>query len=120
MTRYVGSGPYCYANSLAMIFGDGVEPGLIEVLTGSPFGLELIAGEVPLFDPLGWDPGIRIDAALELLGWSCEPSDSDDVGSALTRVRAEIKSGPVLVGPLEIGLLLHHRSHAARSARITS
>ena len=107
-TRYVGSGPYCYANSLAMVFGDGVEPGLIEVLTGSPFGFELIAGVVPLFDPLGWDPGIGIDAAIELLGWRCERSDGGDAGAALTRVRAAIKSGPVLVGPLEIGLLLHH------------
>ena len=26
--RYIGSGPYCYANSLAMALGDGTDPGL--------------------------------------------------------------------------------------------
>ncbi len=106
--RYVGSGPYCYANSLAIVFGDGIDPGLVEVLTGSPFGLELIAGEMLLFDPLGWDPGIGIEAALALLGWTCDASDGDDAATALNRMRVALESGPVLVGPLEIGLLLHH------------
>lgn len=106
--RYVGSGPYCYANSLASVFGDGIDPGLVEVLTGSPFGLELIAGRVLLFDPLGWDPGIGIEAALALLGWTCDASDGDDAATALDRMRVALESGPVLVGPLEIGLLLHH------------
>ncbi len=106
--RYVGSGPYCYANSLAIVFGDGIDPGLVQVLTGSPFGLELIAGEVLLFDPLGWDPGIGIEAALGLLGWTCDASDADDAATALDQMRSALESGPVLVGPLEIGLLLHH------------
>jgi hypothetical protein len=43
----------------------GLGPGLLEVLTGSPFGLQLLGGRRPLFDPLGWDPGIGIDAALK-------------------------------------------------------
>jgi hypothetical protein len=35
--RYIGSGPYCYANSLAMMLGSAApEPAVIEVLTGSP------------------------------------------------------------------------------------
>lgn len=106
--RYVGSGPYCYANSLAMVLGYGPEPGLIEVLTGSPFGFELIAGKVPLFDPLGWDPGIGVDAALGLLGWTCDRGAGGDGASALERLREALESGPVLVGPLEIGLLPHH------------
>jgi hypothetical protein len=38
------------------------------VLTGSPFGLELLGGRRPLFNPLGWDPQIGIDAGLDLLG----------------------------------------------------
>ena len=42
--RYIGSGPYCYANSLAMMLGSAAPgPAVIEVLTGSPFGAELIA-----------------------------------------------------------------------------
>lgn len=35
--RYIGSGPYCYANSLAMVLGSAApSPAVIEVLTGSP------------------------------------------------------------------------------------
>jgi hypothetical protein len=34
--RYVGSGPYCYANCLALMLGRGApDPSAIEVLTGS-------------------------------------------------------------------------------------
>lgn len=73
--RYVGSGPYCYANSMAMILADGTEPGLLEVLTGAPFWPQLLGGRRPLFDPMGWDPGIGFDAALQLLGWTCTRSD---------------------------------------------
>ncbi|HEX2315495.1 MAG TPA: hypothetical protein VHJ17_17255 [Thermomonospora sp.] len=50
--RYIGSGPYCYANSLAMVMGaEAPEPGVIEVVTGSPFGLQLHEGRTPFFDP---------------------------------------------------------------------
>jgi hypothetical protein len=68
MARYIGSGPYCYANCLAMAMADGTDPGLLEVLTGAPFGRQLLAGTRPLFDPLGWDPEAGIDTALGLLG----------------------------------------------------
>ncbi|MFG2560389.1 hypothetical protein [Streptomyces sp. NPDC048496] len=44
-------------------------------LTGSPFGVQLIVGTRPLFEPYGWDPEIGLDAAIELLGWSCRRSD---------------------------------------------
>jgi hypothetical protein len=69
MHPYIGSGPYCYANSLAMLLGpDAPPPSMIEVLTGSPFGLELLAGRLPLFDPYGWDPDRGLDDAIGLLG----------------------------------------------------
>jgi hypothetical protein len=51
---YIGSGPYCYSNSLAMVLGAGApSPSAIEVLTGSPFGFHLGDG-LAWFDPLGW------------------------------------------------------------------
>jgi hypothetical protein len=106
--RYIGSGPYCYANCMAMALADGTGPGLLEVLTGSPFGLQLLGGRRPLFDPLGWDPEIGIGAALDLLGWSCERSGGGDAGTALERLRGATATGPVLAGPVEMGLLLHH------------
>ena len=61
--RFIGSGPYCYANSLAMMLGSAApEPAVIEVLTESPFGAELLGGVTPFFSPSGWDPGIGLDA----------------------------------------------------------
>lgn len=72
MTHYIGSGPYCYANSLAMTLGASAPPpAVIEVLTGSPFGFELLGGTLPLFDPYGWDPDHGLDAAIALLGTRC-------------------------------------------------
>lgn len=55
--NYVGSGPSCYANSFAMMFGDAAPSvAVIEFATSSPFGMQLIGGKLPLFDPYGWDP----------------------------------------------------------------
>ncbi|SEK69605.1 hypothetical protein SAMN05660976_01018 [Nonomuraea pusilla] len=105
---YVGSGPYCYANSLAMILGgEAPPPAVIEVLTGSPYGMQLIGGRLPLFDPFGWDPEIGLDAAIGLLGWECERADGGTAEEALDRLRRACQDGPVLVGPLELGLLTY-------------
>ncbi len=104
--HYVGSGPYCYANSLAMVLGAGAPPpSAIEVLTGSPFGFHL-SGGLAWFDPLGWDPDQGIDTALDLLGWTCERVSGGSAADAVERLRAA--GGPVVVGPVEFGLLLHH------------
>ncbi|MFF5922477.1 hypothetical protein ACFY8C_29695 [Streptomyces flavochromogenes] len=108
MRAYVGSGPYCYTNSLAMMLG-GASPStaVIETLTGSPFGAQLIAGSLPLFDPYGWDPEVGLDAAIALLGWTCERSDGGTPAEALERLRTACSRGPVLVGPVDMGLLLY-------------
>jgi hypothetical protein len=51
VSSYTGSGPYCYVNSLAMMLGEASPPpGVIAVLTGSPFGFVLLGGTLPLFD----------------------------------------------------------------------
>ncbi|MFI9846598.1 hypothetical protein ACIHFD_56920 [Nonomuraea sp. NPDC051941] len=103
---YIGSGPYCYSNSLAMLLGDEAPPpAVIEVLTGSPYGMELIGGRLPLFDPFGWDPEIGLDDAIGLLGWECERVDGGTAATALDRLRRACQDGPVLAGPLELGLL---------------
>ncbi|TDC42836.1 hypothetical protein [Micromonospora sp. KC213] len=108
MHPYIGSGPYCYANSLAMLLGpDAPSPSVIEVLTGSPFGFELIASRLPFFDPYGWDPDRGLDDALDLLGWTCRRDGADDADQALAMLREAVEVGPVLAGPMEIGLLRH-------------
>jgi len=105
---YLGSGPYCYANSLAMVLGAAApSPSVIEVLTGSPFGIELFAGRLPLFDPYGWDPDRGLDDAIALLGWTCQRQGADDEQQALALLRDAVKAGPVLAGPMEVGLLRH-------------
>ena len=108
MHPYTGSGPYCYANSLAMTLGPAApSPSVIEVLTGSPFGLELLAGRMPLFDPYGWDPDRGLDDAIALLGWTCQRQGAGDDEEALAMLRDAVKAGPVLAGPAEMGLFRH-------------
>jgi hypothetical protein len=103
---YIGSGPYCYANSLAMVMGaTAPQPSAIEVLTGAPFGFHLGDG-LAWFDPLGWDPEIGLGSALDLLGWSCDRTSGGSAADAVERLRDA--RGPVLVGPVEFGLMRHH------------
>ncbi|HEV7320865.1 MAG TPA: hypothetical protein VGO04_19890 [Ensifer sp.] len=105
---YVGSGPYCYANSFAMMFGpQAPSPAVIEFSTSSPFGMQLIGGALPFFDPYGWDPEAGFDGALEALGWTCDVSKGGDAEDALSRLRLGLKDGPVWIGPVEMGHLRH-------------
>ncbi|MEU0211297.1 hypothetical protein ABZ235_33860 [Streptomyces canus] len=105
---FSGSSPYCYSNSLAMVLGaESPAPSAIEVLTGSPFGAQWAEGALPHFDPLGWDPDLGLDQAIDLLGWTCQRTSGDDAAEAIGRLRQASRSGPVLVGPVDIGLLLH-------------
>ncbi|MFF8960546.1 hypothetical protein [Streptomyces sp. NPDC014894] len=107
MHPYIGSGPYCYANSLAMLLGPAAPPpGVIETLTGSPFGVQL-AGALPFFDPYGWDPEQGLDAAVALLGHGRERTAGGTPAQALARLRAASAVGPVLAGPVDLGLLLY-------------
>ncbi|MGX1774213.1 hypothetical protein ACWIGW_19020 [Nocardia brasiliensis] len=108
MHAYIGSVPYCYSNSLAMLLGaHAPSTAVIETLTGSPFGAQLEGGTVPFFDPVGWHPEIGLSAAIELLGWSCTRSAGGSASAALERLRDASTRGPVLVGPLDLGLLTY-------------
>lgn len=105
---YTGSGPYCYANSFAMMFGaDAPSTAVIEVATASPFGMQLIDGTLPFFDPYGWDPQAGFDDALAVLGWDCVVTKGGDPGAALDRLKAALAEGPVWIGPVEMGYLRH-------------
>ncbi|MEV5830934.1 hypothetical protein AB0L25_35745 [Spirillospora sp. NPDC052242] len=103
---YRGSGPYCYANSLAMMMGaDAPDPRLIETVTGSPFGMQLVGGALPFFDPYGWTPEIGVRDALAVLGWSARTHSGGDADRALVRLTSLLEAGPVMVGPVEMGYL---------------
>jgi hypothetical protein len=103
---YRGSGPYCYANSLAMMMGvDAPEPAVIETVTGSPFGMQLVGGALPFFDPYGWTPETGVQDALAVLGWTARTLSGGEPGAALGRLTSLLEAGPVMVGPIEMGHL---------------
>ncbi|GIF47721.1 hypothetical protein DFJ67_6611 [Asanoa ferruginea] len=103
---YVGNGPYCYANSFAMLLGDrSPSTAVIEVATGGPFGMQLVGGNLVFFDAYGWDPEQGFDQALAAIGWTSATSSG---GDPLARLAAAAGKGPVWAGPLEMGHLRHH------------
>ncbi|MBA8906119.1 hypothetical protein [Aminobacter ciceronei] len=105
---YTGSGPYCYANSFAMMFGaDGPSTAVIEVAIGGPFGMQLIGGTLPFFDPYGWDPEKGFEVALSALGWTSDVTQGGEAEEALARLKAALAAGPVWIGPVEMGHLRH-------------
>lgn len=105
---YIGSGPYCYANSFAMMFGEHApSTAVIELATGSPFGMQMLGGALPLFDPYGWDPDAGFDGALAALGWTSARRYGGHADEALARLREALADGPVWVGPVEMGHLRH-------------
>jgi hypothetical protein len=102
---YVGNGPYCYANSFAMLLGEqSPSTAVIEVATGGPFGMQLVGGSLVFFDAYGWDPEQGFDQALAAIGWTSTASSG---GSPLDRLAAAAEKGPVWAGPLEMGHLHH-------------
>lgn len=108
---YTGSGPYCYANSFAMMFGpEAPSTAVIEVATASPFGMQLIGGTLPFFDPYGWDPEAGFDEALAALGWTSAVASGGSADEALARLRNALTRGPVWIGPVEMGHLRHQPS----------
>ncbi|KZB79800.1 hypothetical protein [Amycolatopsis regifaucium] len=104
--HYQGSGPYCYTHSLSMMLGSGA-PGtaVLETLTGSPFGMQLVGGALPFFDPFGWDPEIGIGDALAALGWTADTVSEEDPDAAFARLAEGLADGPVMIGPVEMGHL---------------
>ncbi|MEU5875683.1 hypothetical protein AB0A73_29490 [Glycomyces sp. NPDC047369] len=106
--QYNGSSDNCYASSLSMALGpDSPGAGAVDVLTGSPFGLQLHAGTTPFFDPAGWDGDVGLDAAIAALGWTCTFEAGGTEEEAAERLRAATPAAPLVVGPVEMGLLTH-------------
>lgn len=103
---YLGNGPYCNANSLSVIFGAaGPGPGVIEVLTGTPFGMSIQGDdEFAYWGPTGWTPEHGLTAAMDLLGWTCDRT-AGSAQEAVALLRTASPDRPALAGPVEMGLL---------------
>jgi hypothetical protein len=91
-----------------MVFGrHAPSTAVIEFATSSPFGMQLIGGTLPFFDPFGWTPEASFDDALAALGWTSTVVKSKDVKEALSHLKVALLKGPVWVGPVEMGHLKH-------------
>ena len=110
MLGYIGNGPYCYANSAAMLLdsvGETVEPRLLEVLSGVGLGAFWLAESQTLFLS-GWAsmPDVGVSRAFGLLGFEvAEEAESDGAPMPAEALARQLDSGPVLLGPLDMGEL---------------
>lgn len=113
MLAYVGDGPYCYANSAAMLLesaGESVEPRLIEVLSGVGLGACWLPESHTLFLS-GWTsvPDVGVSRAFRLLGFEvAEEAQLDGHPMPIEELKLELCEGPVMLGPLDMGELSYH------------
>ena len=110
MLTYVGNGPYCYANSAAMLLesaGESVEPRLIEVLSGVGLGAIWVADSQTLFlSGLASAPDVGLSRSFGLLGFAVvEEAESDGDAIPIDALKLQLGNGPVLLGPLDMGEL---------------
>lgn len=117
MLPYVGSGDYCFANSLHMsLLGSGAPPeslpstGFPECLTTLPFGYTYLK-DAEIFYFSGPNPDLGLTHALEMLGWECQLERGGADREALARLRAAVQHGPVLLGPLNMGYLTYNPNY---------
>lgn len=104
---FIGSGPYCYANSMAMVLQPHApSTAILEFATSSAFGMQTFANNA-FFDPVGWDPLLGMAQALPLLGWESVETISPNETEALQNLKTALDKGPVIVGPVEMGYLKH-------------
>ncbi|MFC3162962.1 hypothetical protein [Ciceribacter thiooxidans] len=89
-----------------MMFGEAAPSSAVtEFATCSAFGMQLVGGALPFFDPYGWTPDLGFDAALDAMGWTSSVTSGGSADEAFERLRRELVYGPVWVGPLEMGWL---------------
>ena len=119
MLAYVGDGPYCYANSAAMLLesaGESVEPRLIEVLSGVGLGACWLPESHTLFLS-GWTsvPDVGVSRAFRLLGIEvAEGAQPDGHPMPIEELNRQLCKGPVMLGPLDMGELSYHpNAHGA-------
>lgn len=117
MLAYIGSGDYCFSNSLHMsLLGSGIpaeslpSTSFLECLTTLPFGYTYLK-EAELFFFSGPNPDLGLTRAIETLGWTCRLEYGGNEQEALARLRAAVQHGPVLIGPLNMGYLTYNPNH---------
>ncbi len=110
LVTYFGNGPYCYANSTAMLLGsigENISPATIEVLSGVGLGAALLGpSKLLFFSTFSGSPDRGLSQALTSLGFSFTerfyPDKNDDPFPALDK---DLVTSPAVLGPLNMGYL---------------
>ena len=112
MHTYIGNGPYCYANSASMLLesaGESVEPRLIEVLSGVGLGAWWLPESQTLFLSGCTAPDTGVSQSFRLLGFEVvEEAEPDGAPMPLEELNLQLREGPVMLGPLDLGELSYH------------
>lgn len=113
--KYIGKAEYCYANSTAMLLasiGENISPNKIEVLSGIGLGAFLDENSNSLFfSNLCAEPDEGVSRALNILGFSYLEKNSEDPNNPpFGELKKVLVSGPAILGPLDLGLLVYNPS----------
>ena len=115
LTFRLSNTAYCYANSVAMALGalgEAVDPGYVECMTAVAISAEWVqvpAGRLPFLSSPCTTPDRGINHTLEALGYSyLHQYGAADGRTALAQLRDFLAYDPVVVGPLDMGLLLYN------------
>lgn len=113
---YIGSGNYCYANSMAMVlksYGYNYDPGYLECLTAvanSAFWTDS-NNPVIFFSSKYNSPDQGISLALKNLGFQYDEfyvnEKSPNLEYLLKKLKDFLKKGPVIIGPLDMSKLTY-------------
>lgn len=117
MSMYFGDVSLCYTNSLAMAldsFGFDVRPERLEALMVMGNGASIMKDDprhpIVFFD--NGEPDVSISNCLRMLGVAWEDFFVEGPTTDLTEVRDRLarmlESGPVVAGPLDMGLLTYN------------
>lgn len=117
MSMYFGDVSLCYTNSLAMAldsFGFDVRPERLEALMVMGNGASIMKDDPrhPLVFFDNGEPDVSISNCLRMLGFTWEDFFVEGPTTDLTEVRDRLarmlESGPVVAGPLDMGLLTYN------------
>ncbi|QGH32623.1 hypothetical protein GI584_00355 [Gracilibacillus salitolerans] len=115
MTYYWGNGAYCYSNSVSMLLstiGENITPSIVEVTTGFSLGASLERNRMLFFDNGLSSPDKGINLAFHNLGFSVvEKVQFSDKGMPIEELKNELKTSPVMLGPVDMGYLNYLPNH---------
>ena len=113
--KYIGKAEYCFANSAAMLLNfidETVCPEIIEVGCGIGLSAFLEEGTNNLFfSPFVVAPDEGLNRSFSILGFSVD-NGSFKANSALVGLRDLLKSGPTVIGPIDMGYMTYNPGRA--------